>query len=353
MMSIAKLLLAISLVLLFCGPVLAVHCPDGSVTSGHQAGVTSISTSFPANIEVGDTVMLFIHVGAQTGLAPMLGWGTPAAPGTTIAPTLCINWHATSFQDCVYFHQPYATGDTPPTIALSSAASSSFAYAMMACANVPIVTQAISSISGNGTTATVTFANPIVNIITGDSITISGNTISGFNTTAIATVTSSTTLTFASITNAIGINGTVNNNMGFLDQYAGVQEASNVALNPPLPIPALATLSQPNEEWFAWGVLGSAAVGQTATIPAQQNIGQMVAPVQDFNLALSANPAFALFQQNQWNNRSAPAYPSVSSVSATSISFSNGPSPTQGAGFAFAIKSLPPVAPYFPYGYTN
>jgi hypothetical protein len=60
---------------------------------------------------------------------------------------------------------------------------------------------AISSISGNGTTATVT-TSAAHNLVTGSSVTIAGATPSGFNVTATIIVTGTTTFTFASTVNA-------------------------------------------------------------------------------------------------------------------------------------------------------
>ena len=68
----------------------------------------------------------------------------------------------------------------------------------------------ISSISGDGTTATLTLGAAVTNISIGDSITIAGNTNNAFNvSTTVANVLNGTTLTFASTEDGSGTGGTL------------------------------------------------------------------------------------------------------------------------------------------------
>jgi len=65
----------------------------------------------------------------------------------------------------------------------------------------------ISSIVGNGTTATVTASTPFQNVENGDQVQIIGNSNSNFNGYFAVTVTGPSTFTFASTTNATGTGG--------------------------------------------------------------------------------------------------------------------------------------------------
>lgn len=80
----------------------------------------------------------------------------------------------------------------------------------------------ITSIVGNGTTATATCALPITNLESGDTIAISGSSISGFNSGyPVATQTGTYTFTFPSATSGTATGAKYYNAN---DGYVGVME---------------------------------------------------------------------------------------------------------------------------------
>lgn len=73
-------------------------------------------------------------------------------------------------------------------------------------------TFAITSIAGSGTIGTITLANAVTSIAIGDSITITGNSESGYNVTATVVSVSGNTVTFDSTDTNGGTGGTLTDN---------------------------------------------------------------------------------------------------------------------------------------------
>ena len=179
------------------------------------SAVTSVNGTYPVGIS---TSSVNVTVTAKTGtLNPGLLFPVSAITGISPGAATVISGSYASFAQSattvavtgVTADGPIVPGSTTAATNLTflagypgyvSAMASQTAFTFTFSSAVPS-SIAISSISGNGTTAGVT-TTAAHNLVTGSSITIAGATPTGFNVTATIVVTGTTTFTFPSAVNA-------------------------------------------------------------------------------------------------------------------------------------------------------
>jgi hypothetical protein len=179
------------------------------------SAVTSVNGTYPAG---SSTSNVNVTVTAKTGtLNPGLLFPVSAITGISPGAATVISGSYASFAQGattvavsgVTSAGPIVPGSTTAATNLTflagypgyvSAMASQTAFTFTFSSAVPS-SIAISSITADGTTATVT-TSAAHNLVTGSSITIAGATPAGFNVTATIVVTGTTTFTFASTVNA-------------------------------------------------------------------------------------------------------------------------------------------------------
>lgn len=148
---------------------------------------------------------------------------------------------------------------------------------------LPYNVQSITGASGNGTTATVSFAGPFTAPI-GSTVVISGVSPSGYNGTYIVTGSSSTTVQYANATTASGSGGTMSNTSpGGSVSLTATQTASDYTLTLPAATGTVALTASPTFTGTltanpitspAATALSLQSAGTTAiTIDTSQNVG--------------------------------------------------------------------------------
>jgi hypothetical protein len=157
-----------------------VTAKSGTLNPGLLFPVSAITGISPGSATVISGSYASFARGATTVAVSGVTAAGPIVPGSTTAATNL------TFLAGYPGYVSAMTTQTAFTFTFSSAVPSSIA---------------ISSISGNGTTATVT-TSAAHNLVTGSSITITGATPGGFNVTVTITVTGTTTFTFESTVNA-------------------------------------------------------------------------------------------------------------------------------------------------------
>ena len=179
------------------------------------SSVTSVNGTYPVG---SSTSNVNVTVTAKTGtLNPGLLFPLSAITGISPGAATVISGSYASFAQGattvavtgVTSAGPVVPGSTTAATNLTflagypgyvSAMASQTAFTFFFSSAVPS-SIAVSTISGNGTTATVT-TSAAHKLVTGSSVTIAGATPAGFNVTATIVVTGTTTFTFASTVNA-------------------------------------------------------------------------------------------------------------------------------------------------------
>jgi hypothetical protein len=171
--------------------------PAGSSTSSVNVTVTAKTGTLNPGLLMPVSAITGISPGAATVISG--SYASFAQGATTVAVT------GVTAAGPIVPHPSTAANATTLTFLAGypgyvSAMASQTAFTFFFSSAVPS-SIAVSTISGNGTTATVT-TSAAHKLVTGSSVTIAGATPAGFNVTATIVVTGTTTFTFASTVNA-------------------------------------------------------------------------------------------------------------------------------------------------------
>jgi len=157
-----------------------VTAKTGTLNPGLLFPVSAITGISPGAATVISGTYVSFAQGATTVAVSGVTAAGPIVPGSTTAAT----------------NLTFLAGYPGYVSAMASQTAFTFTFSSAVPSSI-----AISSISGDGTTATVT-TSAAHKLVTGSSITIAGATPGGFNVTATIVVTGTTTFTFASTVNA-------------------------------------------------------------------------------------------------------------------------------------------------------
>lgn len=135
---------------------------------------------------------------------------------------------------------------------------------------LPSSTQTVTGASGNGTTATLSFAGPFTAPL-GSTITVSGVNISGYNGNYIVTASSSTSVSYANTTTAAGTGGIVSNTSpGGSVTLSTTQTASEYTLTLPA---ATGTVALTSNATFTGTLTANPITSPAATALSLQSAG--------------------------------------------------------------------------------